>query len=38
MSVTQLVPNYLMNIDLHPGFGDKYIKWRRSYILKLQWY
>lgn len=32
MSVTRLVLNYLMNIDLHPVFGDKYIMWYRSYI------
>lgn len=32
MSVTRLVPNYLMNIDLHPVFGDKYIMRYRSYI------
>lgn len=34
MSVTRLLPNYLMNIDLHPVFGDKYM-WHRSYIY---WY
>lgn len=32
MSVTRLVLNYLMNIDLHPVFGDKYIMLYRSYI------
>lgn len=32
MSVTRLVLNCLMNIDLYPVFGDKYIMWHRSYI------
>jgi len=32
MSVTPLVPNCLMNIDLHPAFGDKYVMRYRSYI------
>jgi len=32
MSVTRLVLNCLMNIDLYPVFGDKYIMRHRSYI------
>lgn len=37
MSVTRLILNCLMNIDLHPVFGDKHVTWCAVLILELQW-